>query len=109
MQEQLEKRLERHGYKQIKIIPGYCTHTWQPISFTLFVENVGVKYTCRKDAKDLLAILRNNYELSEDWEGKRYIGLTLNWDYVQREFHLSMPGYVDDALIEFGPPLPKKK
>ena len=55
-QEQLEKRLEKHGYKQSKIIPGYWTHSWRPISFTLVVDNFGVNYTCKEDAKDLLAI-----------------------------------------------------
>ena len=47
--------------------------------------------------------------MSEDWEGKRYIGLTLDWDYAKRKVHLSMPGYIGDALIEFKHPRPKKK
>ena len=108
-QEQLEKRLERHGYKQSKIIPGYWTHSWCPIPFTLVVNNFGVKYTRKEDAEDLLGILRSKYEESEDWEGKRYIGLTLDWDYEKRKVHLSMPGYIGDALIEFKHLQPKKK
>ena len=33
--------------------------------------------------------------------GKRYVGLTLDWDYTLRQVHLSMPNYVPDALKLF--------
>ena len=108
-QKQLEERLEKHGYKQSKIIPGYWTHSWRPISFTLVVDDFGVKYTRKEDVDDLLAVLKNEYEVSEDWKGERYIGLTLDWDYNNQQVHLSMPGYINDALIEFGHPRPKRK
>ena len=108
-QEQLAERLERHGYKQSTLIPGYWTHAWRPISFTLVVDDFGVKYTRKEDAEDLLAILRSEYEVSDDWEGKRYIGLTLDWDYAKRKVHLSMPGFVGEACKEFKHPRPKRK
>ncbi|KAL7476160.1 hypothetical protein ACHAW6_002040 [Cyclotella cf. meneghiniana] len=34
--------------------------------------------------------------------GSKYIGLTLDWDYKEKQVHLSMLGYVDQALKLFG-------
>ena len=41
-------------------------------------------------------------------EGKKIIGLTLDWDCVKREVRTSMPGCVPKALIKFGHKLPKR-
>jgi hypothetical protein len=38
----------------------------------------------------------------------QYIGLTVGWDYKRREVHISMLGYVDTALAQFGHQVPKK-
>ncbi len=43
-----------------------------------------------------------------DWEGTQYLGLTLDWDYTKREVHLSMPGYIENALVRFGHKPPDK-
>ena len=43
-QELLEERLLKAGYSQSKITPGYWKHEWRPISFTLVVDDFGVKY-----------------------------------------------------------------
>ena len=40
----LEKRLNKHGYIQSPQIPGLWTHVSRPVSFTLVVDNFGVKY-----------------------------------------------------------------
>jgi hypothetical protein len=36
-----------------------------------------------------------------NWTGKRYIRITLDWDYNKRHVHLSMPNYVQKALKQF--------
>jgi hypothetical protein len=38
----------------------------------------------------------------------QYLGLTLNWDYTERKVHLSMPGYIKNALIHFSHEPPDK-
>ena len=40
----LEERLNEDGYFQSKITPGFWKHTSRPISFTLCVDDFGVKY-----------------------------------------------------------------
>ena len=43
-----------------------------------------------------------------DWNGRRYIGLTLHWDYRNRLVHLSMPGYCEKAGQRFQHSKPNK-
>ena len=43
-----------------------------------------------------------------DWEGERYCGHTINWDYEGRAVHISMPSYRIKALSRFNHPTPSK-
>ena len=54
--------------------------------------------TKEKNAQHPHNILAEAYEITADWTSKKYIGLTLQWDYTNWEVHLSMPGYVQRAL-----------
>ena len=45
--------------------------------------------------------IKDNYEVKTEWDSKRYIGITLDWDYKRRQVHLSMHGYVAKALKQF--------
>ncbi len=44
VQELLEECLLEAGYSQSKTTPGYWKHDWRPISFTLVVDDFGIKY-----------------------------------------------------------------
>ncbi len=77
----LEDRLGKHGYSQSKIIPGLWTHNTRPILFSLVVDDFTVKYTRKKDAEHLLNVLKKDYIATEDWEGQKYLGLTIEWNY----------------------------
>ena len=107
-QELLEERLLKAGYRQSKVTPGYWKHDWRPISFTLVVDDFGVKYINETDVNHLTQTLKQDYEIEEDWDGTWYLGITLDWDYTKREVHLSMPGYVERALARFGHLMPKQ-
>jgi hypothetical protein len=107
-QELLEERLSVAGYRQSKLTPGFWTHDWRPISFTLVVDDFGVKYINKDDVTHLLDILQKDYDVDTDWDGTRYLGLTLDWDYKGRRVHLSMPGYIKKALVRFGHKAPTK-
>ena len=104
----LEERLEQHGYKQSKITPGFWRHETRPIAFTLVVDDFGVRYVGKEHADHLLSVIQQHYKCTADWSGNRYLGMTLEWDYDKREVHLSMPGYVKEALVRFNHPPPKK-
>ncbi|KAL7490093.1 hypothetical protein ACHAW6_016101 [Cyclotella cf. meneghiniana] len=97
----LEKRLNKHGYFQSKYIPGLWKHNWRPVQFTLVVDDFGVKYVGKEHALHLKEALEQDYTVTTEWDGRRYIGITLDWDYERRRVHLSMPGYVAKALKLF--------
>ena len=97
----LEKQLNKEGYFQSTLVPGLWTHKTRPILFTLVVDDFGVKYTCKQDVHHLMGALKKNYEITDDWKGEKYIGITLDWDYERRQVHLSMLGYVKKALQQF--------
>jgi hypothetical protein len=107
-QDLLTKRLNKAGYGQSKIMPGYWQHNWRPISFTLVVNNFGMKYVDKNNVEHLMSILKQDYTMDTNWEGTQYLGLTLNWDYTKRKVHLSMPVYIENTLICFSHESPDK-
>eukprot|EP00804_Cyclotella_cryptica_P012280 CCRYP_013858-RA/>CCRYP_013858-RA protein AED:0.31 eAED:0.31 QI:0/0/0/1/0/0.5/2/0/562 len=106
--ELLEKRLNKHGYHQSKLVPGLWKHKWRPIWFTLVVDDFGVKYVGKEHALHLKSVLESYYPLSTDWTGNHYFGICLDWDYRSHKVHLSMPGYKAKALKQFQHKTPRK-
>ena len=76
--------------------PRMETHMF--ICFTLVVDDFRVKYVGQQHAEHLVSVIEQNHECTKDWEGKKYLGLTFNWDSDQRGVHLLMPDYVSTAL-----------
>ena len=106
-QELLGKRLNMEGYSQCVAVPGLWAHAMWPISFTLTVDDFGVKYVGKEHALHLIQTLKRDYEIFEDWTGSKYIGITFDWDYKHCRVHLSMPGYIEKALQHFQPAKPR--
>ncbi len=79
--ELLEKRLNKHGYYQSKLVPGLWKHKTRPIMFTLVVDDFGVQYVGKEHAEHLMSVIQEHYECKADWTGERYIGIHLAWDY----------------------------
>ncbi len=104
--DQLQRFLAPHGYKPCAHTSGLWKHESRPIQFTLVVDNFGVKYVQKADADHLMTCLKEHYAVSEDWEGTRYVGLTLKWDYDKRTCIISMPGYIARVLQRFQHPKP---
>jgi hypothetical protein len=101
VQELLKKHLNKHGYCQSPIAPGLWQHNFCPISFTLCVDNFGIKCIGCEHVEPLSGILKEHYKCSQDWSGARYLGTNINWDYINKNVHVSMLNYVPDALIRF--------
>jgi hypothetical protein len=51
---------------------------------------------------------QENYNISSDWNGTAYFGLTLEWDYKSQTVDLSMPGYIKAALHKYQHPAPAR-
>ena len=56
-----------------------------PLKFSLVVDDFGIKYERQEDITHILDALKTIYKISEDWDGKLYCGLNLEWDSYKRE------------------------
>jgi hypothetical protein len=91
----------------MKLITGLWLHKTRPISFSLGVDNFTVKYVGRQHADHLRNALLKTYELTTDWSGTVYSGMSLKWDYKHRICDISMPVYVSNVLIKSQHDAPK--
>jgi hypothetical protein len=65
----LKKHLAPHGNFECKQTPCLWKHPTHPISFTLVVNNFGMKYTHQEDIDHLIMYIKEKYELTKDWDG----------------------------------------
>jgi hypothetical protein len=108
MQNLLKKQLNQHGYQQSKVTPGLWKHDRWLISFTLYVDDFGIKYVGQEHANCLAKILNEHYKRSIDWNGKRYLGMNMDWDYDGRRVNILMLNYISKALTRFQNQAPNK-
>jgi hypothetical protein len=99
--ELLQHNLAKDGYRPTTHTHRLWTHDTRPISFSLVVDDFGVKYVGREHTEHLMECIKKNYNISSDWNGGAYCGLTLDWDYKNRTVELSMPGYIKAALHKY--------
>ena len=69
-------------------VPGLWTREWWPISFTLYVDDLGVTYIRKEHANYLMAILKEQYTISHNWSGCICLSMNIYWDYTNNKAHL---------------------
>jgi hypothetical protein len=106
--ELLQRNLAKYGYRPTTHTHGLWTHDTRPISFSLVVDDFGVKYVGREHAGHLMTCIKKNYNIPSDWNGTAYCGLTLDWDYKNCTVDLSMPVYIKAALHKYQHPAPAR-
>jgi len=97
----LVKNLLPYGYTPLHNTPGVWKHQRRKTTFTLCVDDFGVKYFDKKDAEHLIAAIKANYECTVDWTGATYCGMNLWWNYEHGYVDVSMNNYVKRALEKF--------
>ena len=100
----LKENLCPLGYDPEPIMPGLWRHNNNGITFTLVVDDFGIIYHRREDAQHHINALQEAYEITQDWTGSLYSGITLNWYYKAGMLDISMPGYFKEALHKFQHP-----
>jgi hypothetical protein len=80
---------------------GLWLHKTRPIAFTLVVDDFAVKYVGKENAHHFRNALLCSYEMTADWVGTVYSGMTLKWDYQKRTCDISMPVYIANVLNKF--------
>jgi hypothetical protein len=75
--DELVLHLAAHGYIQAEHTPGIFSHETRPISFTLVVDDFGVKYIGKEHAEHLRDVIDSKYKVTTDWSGKLYLSIQL--------------------------------
>ena len=100
--------LKKHGYHESSCTPWLFHHVSRDISFTLVVDDFGIKYKKLEDLQHLINSLEEKYSMKTDMGAKQYVGISLEWKYDTRELFCSMDEYVETALKEFQHAIPKQ-
>jgi hypothetical protein len=103
----LQTRLAPFGYYPARHTPGLWLHKTRPISFTLVIDDLSVKYVGKQHADHFRNALLKTYELMTDCTATVYSCVTLKWDYNNRTCDISMPGYVSNILSKLQHDAPK--
>jgi hypothetical protein len=62
----LQRNLAKDGYRPTPHKHGLWTHDACPISFSLVVDDFGLKYVDQEHAEHLMACIRKNYNISSN-------------------------------------------
>ena len=76
--------------------------------FSLIVDDFGVEYVGKQHDDHLATILKKYHNITEYWEGKKYSGIDLKWDYDKRTCRATMDGYILELRNKYGHLTPKK-
>jgi hypothetical protein len=68
----LRRKLAPFRYYKCVNIPSLWYHKLRPITFTLVVDNFGVKYVSQDDIDHLIVSIKATYTLTKDWTGDLY-------------------------------------
>jgi hypothetical protein len=76
--ELLQRNLAKDGYRPTTHTQGLWTHNTRLISFSLVVDDFGVKYVRWEHAEHLMTCIRKNSNISSDWNATSYSDLCLD-------------------------------
>jgi hypothetical protein len=76
----LQKQLDPFVCYPAHHTPGLSLHKKRHISFSLIVDDFALEYMGKQHAYHSKNALLRSYELTTDWEGKIYSGMTFQWD-----------------------------
>ena len=66
------------------------------------MDNFGVQYTVSEHSHHLILALQEDYAVTTDWEGKKFSGINLAWDYHKQTCRLTMNGYINELRLVLG-------
>ena len=100
-QQRLVAHLAVHGYIQHDRVPCLFAHVTNGVTFTLVVDDFGIKYHAKEGVLHLISRLQNLYQIKVNWTGSKYLGLTIDFNEQRTTVSLSMPSYIATLLLRF--------
>jgi hypothetical protein len=104
----LRSRLLTEGFYEAASTPGLWHHKWHPLQICLIIDDFGVEYVGTIHFNFLLNLLKKYHGVQCNMAGDKLAGIAICWDYPRKHCRLSMPGYINNLLIKFKHPCPRK-
>jgi hypothetical protein len=102
-QARLFEHLEKNGYHQLFHAPALFRNRDGSIRFALAVDDFAVAWSSSNAMQHFLNTLRKLYTIKVDFQGLKYLGISIDICRPQRHVTLSMPGYVAKLLKRVRP------
>jgi hypothetical protein len=102
-QDRLFKHLEQHGYRQLDHSQALFRNHDGSIRFALVVEDFAVIWKDKTSIDHFIDTLRKLYTVKIDWDGSKYLGMTISVNRTKRHVTISMPGYIEKLLRKVRP------
>ena len=87
----LKIHLEKHRYQPVKFTTRLWTHKSRPVSFTLIVDDFGIKCVGNKNAEHLIQALQWLYKITINLYGRFYSALTFKCNHKDKHVYISKP------------------
>ena len=104
----LRGRLEEESYYKAHSTPGLWQHKWRPVQFCLIVDNFGVEYVGKEHFNHLLTLLKKYHQVQTNMAGDTIAGINVQWDFLDRRVRIDMRTYINNLLLTFNWPKPRK-
>jgi hypothetical protein len=104
----LKKQLEEYDYYKVDHTSGLFTHKTRPIWFTVGVDGFVAKYIGKQHPEHLMSVLKEHYDMEEDWVGELHYGINLSWNYGEGWVEISLPNYCHKQLTKYRHKAPKR-
>ena len=99
-----QKCVDKAGYYPTQFTTGLWRHVWRPITFTLVVDDFGIKFECDMHANHLVKTLRKHYDVTPDRKGELFVGIKLKWYHEKRTLETQIPTFVPKKLQKYQHP-----
>ena len=96
--------VKAHGYHEHPDVPCLFTHSTRPTSFTLIVDDLGIKIFSENDLQHLIDTIKVKWDVKVDRTGAKYNGVRLTWDYKNNTLITDIPNYVAESLARLNLP-----
>ena len=106
--DRLKAHIDHFGFTPVTKTPALWRHTTKTIIVSLVFYDFGVKYIGKENAYHLIQSLPKLYTISIEWNSPLFCGLTIDWDYAACTCNISMPKYLQTALLKFQYLVPKR-
>ena len=73
----------RHQCDTVIILKVYTNTNNPRLKASLVVGHFSVNYVGKEHAGHLVSVIKENYGVTDNWEGKQHLGLTFDWDYKE--------------------------